>query len=331
MEDTNDRIKSFDLLRSLATIYIVAIWHLYIRTSIDNFTNNFTFLITYCTLGTFVYMSGYVLSMKYRHFTDIDGVISFLTRRFMRIYPLYLIAVVGFLACRLIEFRAFSYHILLIDMLTKESGGTLWFVSMMFLFYLAFILLTYRFSASRIIIMAIFIYIFFVVTGALYRFSDPRLIIYFPMFIFGVLSHKYDLHLYFREIFILVLSLLICICFVVLYVYSSGYIQHLLQIPSMVSCMPVVIRLSEKLSEFVPRMYYRHIAYASFCMYLIHDIIFTLLLKLYHPDCDMGTILYLSLIGVPSIYLISLYMQATYDRISSCVSLNLAKSEPKRS
>jgi hypothetical protein len=49
-----NRSKELDALRSFAILYIVAFWHLYA------IYNRFTSLFTYCVLGLFIYISGYV-------------------------------------------------------------------------------------------------------------------------------------------------------------------------------------------------------------------------------------------------------------------------------
>lgn len=89
----------------------------------------------------------------------------------------------------------------------------------------------------------------------------------------------------------------------------------MVQLFYMVSTVPLVLYLGQVCTALVSANIYSKLAYASFCMYLFHRVIYYLLLNVYYPPSNILTVCYLILIGVPVIYVVSAFAQKFYDTI----------------
>ena len=65
-----------------------------------------------------------------------------------------------------------------------------------------------------------------------------------------------------------------------------------------------------------------YLAYASFCVYLLHRLVFHYAIALYFPTGGLARLLYLECVVLPVIVILSFSVQRVYDRI-----LQLAKSD----
>ena len=154
-----NRILWLDFLRAFAMLYIVAIHH------VDDYGNqlfqsNFDDIFTYALLGMFVLLSGYLLAMANWIRTGSD-IKKFLKKRLLRIYPLYVMSLLLFFCFfpeRLPTALLFQ-HLILYNMISGDSVFTLWFVTMICLFYLLFPVLIYNYSVKRVIVVSAVLFV----------------------------------------------------------------------------------------------------------------------------------------------------------------------------
>jgi hypothetical protein len=78
---------------------------------------------------------------------------------------------------------------------------------------------------------------------------------------------------------------------------------------------PLLIVMGKLVSPIVNKTLYLNIAYASYCMYLFHRVIFHLVTNIYSPGNDIYMLIFLILVAVPIIYVTSFYLQKYYDRL----------------
>lgn len=89
-----EKLPYIDLLRGLSALYIVGFWHLMNYTAqFRGYANELTHRTTVVVLGLFVFLSGHLLAQS-RLAPGLAGLKRFLTRRLLRIYPLYLAALI---------------------------------------------------------------------------------------------------------------------------------------------------------------------------------------------------------------------------------------------
>src|SRR4051812_37074523 len=101
--DTHEYNASIDWMRALSIIYIAGFWHLFGYSTVWK-PNNFAvfFRITVVALGLFVFISGYLLASG-KVIPLGQSTLKFWIRRLIRIYPPYLVAIVVFAGCGLLN------------------------------------------------------------------------------------------------------------------------------------------------------------------------------------------------------------------------------------
>jgi len=312
--DSTSRIERFDLLRCFAILYIVGLWH--IKDYVSNmFLCTASELTMYVTLGIFVFMSGYLTSRSYSaNATTSKSYSTFLARRFIRIYPLYAFSGVLFLITGLITIRELICQLLLIDMILSISCATLWFVSMTCLFYIVFPFLVSRFNLSTFFLRSLAVVVVIIVLRTCFNIVDTRLMLYFPVFLFGVITERKQLLHYICRRNVVILCTLLGISVCLLYInYDRSYIKFILQIIFINSCVPPLLFLAGIYPNTENNQIISRLSYSSFCMYLLHRPIFDVLLRFYNPISDIHRLCYLILIGLPLTFISAYVTQAGYD------------------
>jgi len=95
--------------------------------------------------------------------------------------------------------------------------------------------------------------------------------------------------------------------------FPGSRVNWLIQPFFMISSLPVLLWSGKQCAILVPPNWYGMLAYASFTMYLLHRIIYHVLLKLYTPFTDVAVVCYLIVVGVPLLFLVSYFVQKQYD------------------
>ena len=145
---------------------------------------------------------------------------------------------------------------------------------------------------------------------------DIRLLIYLPLFILGVVSFKHNLiEKYLHKRNIVICSILLFVVTSFLY-FKVTELRKIFLILFMMNAIPGLLLIGDFFSTLINKSLYMKIAYASFCMYLFHRVIFYLMTNMYSPENNIFMLVYLTLIGVPVIFVTSLYFQNYYDQLT---------------
>jgi peptidoglycan/LPS O-acetylase OafA/YrhL len=312
------RILKLDFLRGFAILYIVGVHHL------DDYAGNIyhsqlELITTKAFLGMFVFISGYLLSMN-NPINNRDDVLNFTFKRFLRIYPLYALALLLFMFCSLMSFESMLLHMAFLNVLVNKSGMTLWFVTIICIFYLFYPILVYRYSLLKTTAVFLVFCLIVVPLNRMFGLFDIRLPIYFPLFLLGVESHKHDLiekYLHISQVLsLLLICMPACFLFPSLF-YKINENNAFILILFMISTLPILLFLGEIFCNLLKESVYQKLAYASFCMYLFHRVIFRVMLNYYSPDTNFAKVVYLTGIGMPLIFMTSFYFQRYYDRVTA--------------
>ncbi|HYP03935.1 MAG TPA: acyltransferase [Cyanobium sp.] len=181
------RSHAIDLLRALSILWIVGFWHLLgYAPAVDGYKNGLTHRITVVVLGLFVLIAGHLIGRAgIRSGADI---VAFYQKRLIRIYPPYLLALLLYALCGLLEAGQFLPAALLVSSFGGDPPGTLWYIAMLVVFYLLapFLLLLRERLGAGIVAAALLITVSMVL-GVLVPQVDPRLFLYFPPFVVGLL------------------------------------------------------------------------------------------------------------------------------------------------
>jgi len=315
-KDRARRNQTIDFLRVLAISYIVGIHHLDDYAS-NYFSSNFDTVLTYIFLGTFVFISGCLLGKKYPSFTHKNEIYRFVIKRFLRIYPLYILALSLFPIFVPISLNSFILHIFLLNMFWGKSIHTLWFVSMICFYYLLFPIFVYKYNLLKTVFITIAICATLLGLNLCYDLIDLRLAFYLPFFVFGVIysNNKRISSLLINRRFV-IFSGAICYLSILLYSqYNESDIKYLLQITYMIGAISPLLFWGGRLVSHFNHYMIKEFSHASYCMYLFHRIIYFSLLKIYDPKIDTYNIIYLTVLGLPLLYYVSKRVQIIYDNI----------------
>ena len=205
MNVLKERMLEIDLLRIISIMIVVLMIHIpnnygynfYIE--LDRYTGFFLHTLGIdIALGSFTFLSGFGLYVQKsnREINSSEKLFAFLRKRFLRIYPLYWIALILF-------FIFFDFywgmnvvylvaHFLGLQMIVAPSFSspiwTLWFIGIIVIYYLIFILLSYLGSIRKIIPASLIILAFFLFLHFNFNLVEYRFFVYYPTFILGIIT-----------------------------------------------------------------------------------------------------------------------------------------------
>ena len=309
------RLAFVDLLRAACVLYIVGFWHLLNYTSaLPGYANPLTTRGVVIVLGLFVFISGQLLGQQ-KLSLDRAGLSRFFTRRITRIYPLYLGALGLFWATGLIDKLTALKAALFVSMFYGPSPPTLWFITMLLVFYClapALILAAGQSTrfAARFATLGASLLLILAAAVSLSPAADERIVIYFPAFVLGIHcaapARKRP-----RGALLSVLALL---AIALSFVDTHSAEKSLFSIPLASLCPLWIFSLFErKAGRFSRHPAIETLSYASFAMYLIHRPVLLTLKSLYFPESGAGQLIYLVLVCLPAIILCAWLIQKGYD------------------
>lgn len=317
MASAKKRDLAIDILRCGAVLYIVGFWH--IRGYSDALSlckTTTTRLLALCVLGLFVYLSGFLLSQKYSFEKSAD-ISRFYRQRFLRIYPMYLIVLTIFLVLGYVNLRGYIEATLLSNMFTGQHLMTLWFITMIVIFYAITPLYLKSYKPVRIIIYTIVAYFGLLALHMSSGMIDLRLPQYLPVFGAGIIiGRSISVQRALENKYIVVISFL---CFVLLsWIFAK--IENEIIFVLVVSFasfagIPVFLAIAKALAPLLNEKLVLILSYSSFSLYLVHRITFGVGTMLYQPETIMSAILYLACVLLPITISIAYVFQMLYDNV----------------
>ncbi|MDP5240053.1 acyltransferase family protein [Uliginosibacterium sp. 31-16] len=296
-----------DLLRAACVLYIVGFWHLMTYTeAFPGYHNGVTTRLTVAVLAVFMFVSGLCVAESFaRSGPDARG---FYRKRLLRVYPLFILACLLFLALKLANGAALLRALLLISPLWGKQPMTLWFIANLCLYYLLLPLLARQGVGSRRFwLMALGIEAVLCVAPLLSG-TDNRGAIYFPAFCLGICFAGKAApalgHWAVAALAALGVSLL-----------AGGDPEQSLASIGLAMGVPVLVLFgtTRLLGHFsMPRLVHA-LAYAGFAAYLLHRVVFKLLMARLTPFAEETRLLCLLAVGVPLVFGLAWGIQRGYD------------------
>lgn len=186
---TQGRLYILDWIRVFAIFYIIFVWH--IDDYADNiFSNKVTVALAHICLHTFVFVSSYLLSCKYM-ISKPQEMIAFIKKRAVRLYPLYLLALIMLLLTSQISVKEFLAGAFLMNMILNIYILTLWFVSMIFIFYLLLSVILYNYSFIRTVYISFAFCLLCYIVHKSFGLISPKLVFFYPAFFMGIVYGKH--------------------------------------------------------------------------------------------------------------------------------------------
>ena len=312
----------FDIARAVCMCYIIAVLHLsqYFGLQYYIYGTYIGRLITFSCLGLFTFMSGYLIGKK-NDFTSssIAHIFKFYKKRFIRIYPLF------FLATLLLYIIGFNglipsvYGLLGIASFVVRQPKTLWYVSMLIIFYLLTPLINRNSLGYKTIISGLIVMLF----GFLKLFIqvDARFIFNLFFYCLGLIMATVDcdflsktdgsnqrthlLTVFFYVTLILITNRFFSNSITMLAVGALG-VAALFSLSCLLS--KIKNQSFEKTVGFV--------SYASMVCYMFHRFFYWCGLEVFTPESLFLKAVYLVFVFVLGL-VISYFVQKGYDRIVS--------------
>lgn len=332
--------QTLDLIRSFALVVIVIFHHL--PSKLFNFYDLRQFgvemdisflghLSRYYGLGLFVFLSGYLMASRYcGKIQNLKEISVFLKRRFFRIYPLYWLALLLYLAVfyyyprKAISSSNLISHFAGLQLFYGKPVPTLWYVGLITVYYSLFVLMEYFGRKKHLaFIYSVVILLGLIVMKMMFKMVDNRLIIYWPVFVFGIefFQKKPSVKL----VNVIVMSSITVIG-------STCYLKYLMPpdlVPMSTSFLLTAALLIIVMVGFVVSVFYvcqnlsiplitnftDHLAYSSYCIYLFHSPTFTVIhfvIKEY-PGRALRCVIFSGVIV--SLFLVSYTAQRVSDRV----------------
>ena len=311
-----ERNNAIDLLRVLCIVYIVGYWHLIPYTQwLPGYANQYTEALKDIALSTFVYSSGLLLARRDVQLR-IGAFLNFYQRRLLRIYPLYLLALVLFGVAGLASWPVITKAALLISSFAPPPPPTLWFITMIMFFYLlAPVLIWAARTAVGFVLLSAGLLLACLGYDAWIQPMDSRLFLFFPSFAFGIYAQRVTaVQTFIRRRHLYLLALLIPAYFIGL-PGDSGFDTEtsLLRAPLVLLGAVLLVTYTERLCKQLHSPFILALSYASFGVYLFHRLIFKQAIALYYPADGFYQALYLFGLAVPVSFVVAYAVQKFYD------------------
>jgi len=302
-----------DVMRAVSMLYIIGFWHLLDYTRVARWHYNpVTYRLTVLALALFVLLSGFLTGRK-------DGGLArgeirrFYETRFWRIYLPFVIASGLFLAANISDTLALVKGVTLVAMLLAPPPLTLWFVSMIVLFYLiAPLLIGLRGNEVAYIALCAAIVGAMILYQAETGRMDMRLIIYFPCFAAGIFLAGGSLPS--STLSLIGLLLLAALSLVPTLARQSASLESdpwamPWALFGSIAVFVVVMHAGRNLKS--PAIL-TQLSEASFFMYLLHRPLYLWMQMLWFPSNENAQVLYLLFVCLPIIGIVSWLCQRAY-------------------
>lgn len=306
------RLAHVDYLRAGCVLYIVGFWHLMeYAPGWAGWQNSVTSGITVVVLGLFVFVSGFLLAQRPPD-RNLRGLLEFYNRRLLRIYPLYLVALLIFGLMGLAGWRSVTLSAAGLSMLIGPAPFTLWFVVMLLAYYLVAPLLLST-NGWWLVVVAAGLLAVAALVVKLSPGADPRLVLYLPAFILGIWHAKRGVpvtHLYGG------LALLIVLVVASASVSIGGFgLTKFALLVALATLGAYAVFVAAELYRgwFVRCQLVEAVSCAAFVMYLAHRPFYEVMTRLFMPATAGAQLAYLALVCLPVVMVASWLIQRGYD------------------
>ena len=310
----NKRDLQFDIVRVIATLWIVGVWHMldFAHTPKLWEIKEDLGYVTTCMLATFMFISGYFLS-KYTFDTKKE-VLSFYKKRLTRFFPLFFIS-----AILLYRLGFNPQPIQLLFTLTGLSSyfghqsGTIWFISMLFSFYMLTPLISKGLNKinsvwSKALVVSASSIIFIYALSCTTLDYDDRLSYTMPFYGLGlVFGREKIIKQLSSKWYVIAISLSL-----LTFLHYFGFVGERFLHVDTVTAIILLLCVCHWLKYLPMGRIIELLSYASMAMYLFHEQIFHLANK-YLLHTSRSSIPEFYFISMPLMIVLSYIIQYSYD------------------
>lgn len=306
------RDASIDTARALLMLYVVGYLHLggYIGNG-ESHVGWWSAALTQLVLGSFTFLSGFLIAGRPLR-GGLGDVLGFYRRRLLRIYPLFLLSLAGFVALGLTYWVTAAKSALGLSMFWLSPPMTLWYVVMLLVcFVLAPLLLIgswARTALTSVALLALMALWHTAVTP-----MDLRMATQFAAFASGVLFARGGWRTQGRSA-AFYLATAAAVILQLSTARQDEAITAWTAVPAV--CLVPILLLAgfDALAQpWMKSRWVRFLSHASFCAYLFHRIVYALLERAVQPHDALLHWLWLLGVGLPMVLAVSAFIQTAYD------------------
>ena len=315
----NQRILFIDVARVIAILWIVGFWHL-MEYSGDDFKTKYYLPaakhISMVMLGLFMFISGNLLGKKK---LETGGEIkAFYKSRFLRFYILYtLSAVIMFWIGKINNLSQLVTTLTATSTFILPQPLTLWFMSMLTIFYLLTPLIK-RDVKTSLGVALLFILLHLIIPGGI----DDSIFWYYLLYAIGLFTAGNEMvKMIIKKRSTLAVSLILSLIFFLgaMIYWRIGY---LMIVPGII----FVLSLSCLIANKSIRPVISFIAYGSLCAYLFHRQIYYVLTELFDVMGIQHPLSLCILVMLPVCLITSFCIQRFYDKVLQIAIYNKQKA-----
>lgn len=246
----------------------------------------------------------------------------FYVKRALRIYPLYFFSIILFWLLEISDSLTLIKATFLISVFFKPSPPTLWFITMIIVYY---ILAPFLIDECKKLRIKRLIFYYALATAVLLAydsytdFLDDRILIYFPAFLLGIYTAENRIKTFNKKIIFGFLFFGFWVFIISLHRnFSQHYYFYFFIKLTIASTVPFYIFKFLKnytVSSLKLKKIIIYLSYSSYAMYLFHRPGYLVLKKLYFPDTLFYELIYLMFFCLPCIFIFSYSLQKVYDMI----------------
>lgn len=326
MDLRKERNLELDALRSFAVLYIVGWFHtVSFKTSFEN-------LLCCCVMGLLCFISGFMLSKRHI-FDDSHEIVNYYKRRFFRIYPLYFVVLTIYLLMGIITIDTYWKSVLLTNMIIREPLLTLWFISMMFIFYAVVPIFLHNYSTIKALLLLVLLWGGLMIVHHFTDLIDLSLPLYIVPFVFGmIVARDTILKKVLENNQLLLFCTVTLLCVLWFFPPQTGIVQIIVLDIGLIASIPIFLPFGRYMSNQLPLKLIEFLSYASFLTYLSHRVLYALGGKLYHSPNKLIALFYYGCLVLPAMIVISYYLQLAYDKLMGEVRINAdQRKDPAKS
>lgn len=297
-------------------LYIVGYWHLFNYThAFPKYQNALTVRLTVIVLGAFTLVSGYLIGKKPID-ANFSAALGFYKSRLARIYPPFAVALLCFFLSGLVTPKTMVASLTLSAMFLGPAPMTLWYITMIVVFYMLAPLLLQAKARGRTSFVGACVAIFFSLLALQHATGtgDTRMSIYFPCFALGMFMSGMATGRLARALPAMVLLAMFGVWLGKLETQSleSSYLSIPLAASGALTAFALCMKIRIKSGWLASAI--TNLSFASYFMYLTHRPIFLYLHRWHEPESGLGQLAYLQLFCLPVIVATSWALQRLYDR-----------------
>lgn len=310
----SEKLIFVEYLKTFSMLYIVGYWHLFDYTSyLPIFLYPASEKLAFITLGLFTLISGFLSG---KSIIKNPKTIDFYVKRIIRIYPMYLVAIVLFFIYNLNDGLTSLKSLFLVSMLYGPAPRTLWFIAMIMLFYIiAPFLVKSAENIKKYFLFVTFVMAVLMIFKLTFKTADIRLFLYFPCFCAGIYCAINGIE---NRLFNIKNAIIVMIVGLLSYLVTtdSGIIEKLKEISWILSISYLIFLAGYRSrAKFTNIGFIVFLSYSSYAMYLLHRPIYMTLKSVYFPESGVLQILYLGSFCLVVIALTSWGFQWVNDQL----------------